>query len=196
MPPESRFSILLPPGWVRVPVNESADAKFEDLINGVVAAAPAERKRELRAMLEAAVRQMLVTARAQRATDFIISLSAMQGLPIPASISASLLELPDAGTLTSQEQLLRFATGSARAVELDGLVAMRRVRDDRGNAETPPHRTISYVCHLPWSDEWLLLTASIITTDEPGYSDVLEALEALMDAMISTVRFPKARASA
>jgi hypothetical protein len=188
---DPRFSILLPPGWVRIPVDDHTDAEFRELVESIVAEAPAERRSNLQVMLQTSVRDMLASARAQHTLDLIISLAAVDGLPIPASLTVSLLQLPEGSSGTPQEQLLKFARGNARAIELDGLVGMRRVLDDPGNQDNPPHRTVSYVCHLPWSDEWLLFAASIITTDEPGYSDVLAALEDLMDAMLSTVRFPR-----
>ncbi|MBM6700607.1 hypothetical protein H7U32_10030, partial [Bifidobacterium pullorum subsp. saeculare] len=115
-------------------------------------------------MLEKSIREMLASARSQNAVDLIMSLGAIQGLPVPASIMVSLLDLPSDVTGTPQEQLLKFANRSATAIELDGLVGVRRVKDNPGGPESAPHRTVSYIVHLPWSSEWLLFSASILTT--------------------------------
>lgn len=192
---EPRFSILLPPGWVRAPVDDATDLKFGQLLEHVLAEAPVERRVALRTMLEKSIREMLASARSQNAVDLIMSLGAIQGLPVPASIMVSLLDLPSDVTGTPQEQLLKFANRSATAIELDGLVGVRRVKDNPGGPESAPHRTVSYIVHLPWSSEWLLFSASILTTDEPGYSEILVALESLVDAMMSTVRFTRSEVS-
>ncbi len=87
MPRDPRFSILLPPGWVRIPVDGGTDATFRELLDGIVAAAPAERQPSLRAMLERSISEMLAAARAEHAIDLIISLAPVLGLPLPVSLT-------------------------------------------------------------------------------------------------------------
>lgn len=186
---DTRFSILLPPGWERIPVDDELDNRFDAILAGIIAEAPADRRVSLRTMLEGAIGEALATARERRAVDLILSFGVIEGLPIPASLAVFELDVPP-GTGGVQEQLLAFARGGGVAIELDGLPAIRKILDAPGTATSAPHRTISYVTHLPWSGAWLLFSGSIITTDEPGYSDVLLALEGLLDAMMTTVRFP------
>jgi hypothetical protein len=85
--------------------------------------------------------------------------------------------------------LVGLAGAGSRAVEIDGLAAIRRSTDVPPTEDSPAYRSVSYVCHVPWMDQWLLFGASILTSNEAGYDEVLEALEGLIDAMISTVRF-------
>lgn len=196
VPRESLFTLLLPPGWVRIPVDSETEGWFDDVIGGIVSAAPAARRSDLRVMLEASVRDSLASAKSQGALDLVLSFAEVEGLPLPVSIVVSILDVPTEYGGSVQEQLLTMANPSARAIEIDGLIGLRRFKDRPQDAGAPARRTVSYIVHLPWRGDWLVFTASILTTDEPGYADVQVALEALIDAMISTVRFPRRVGSA
>ena len=184
------YTILLPPGWVRFPVDDTTDETLAALIDGVVRQAPAERRGAVHEMLSDAVRGSLAAARSKNAIDLIVSLGEVGGLPVPASIVAFPLEAPQDGR-SAEETLVGLARAGTRAIEIDGLPAIRRVVDSAGDESAPAHRAVNYIVHVPWQSRWLLFTASILSSDDPGYREVGEALEALMDAMVSTVRFTK-----
>jgi len=185
----SPYSILLPPGWVRLAVDGTTSHTFQTLINSVVERAPVERHASLRAMLERTVRGALDAATSRDALDLILSFASVEGLPIPVSIATFPVPPPAQDARTPLETLIGLAQSGSRAIEIDGLAAIRRSIDVPAADDSPAHRSVNFVCHVPWLDQWLLFSASILTSDEPGYEVVLTALEGLVDAMISTVRF-------
>lgn len=186
------FTMLLPPGWMRLPVNEATDAVFAELIDGVVERAPADRRAALGAMLRTASRQSLASAREQGAIDLILSFATVDGLPIPASIATFRVVPPASAGSTTAEILVSFATKGASAVEIDGTPAIRRVSEVAAGDDSPPHRGVHHIVHHRYRDEWLLISASIIASDDPDYLEVMDAIEALVDAMVSTIRFVEA----
>jgi len=186
------YTMLLPPGWTRVAVDDATDGVFSSLIEDVVGRAPSARRGALRDMLTTAVRSALASARSRRAIDLVLSFAEVEGLPLPASIITFPLEPPEDGR-SAEETLVALARPGSRAVEIDGLPALRRVIDMPGDAGTPAHRAVHYIVHVPWQTRWLLFTASILSSEDPGYGEVREALEALVDAMIATVRFAKSQ---
>jgi len=196
LPQVAPFSILLPPGWARIPIDDHADAVFADIIDGVVAEAPPERRAMLRGFLTHTAAGAITAARAQGALDVILSFAAVDGVPIPASIATFRIE-PDASLGSTPERILvSFATAGSRAVEIDGVPAIRRVRESAATDAGPAHRSIHFVFQHPVSNDWMLLTASIVKSEEIDLGDVLEALEALIDAMVSTIRFDRTAALA
>ena len=189
---QAPFTMVLPPGWVRIPVDADTDAVFSAMIDGVVERAPVERRAALGAMLRTASRQSLASAREHDALDLILSFATVDGLPIPASIATFRIVPPAAAGSTTEEILVSFATRGASAVEIDGTPAIRRVSEAAAGDDSPPHRGIHHIVHHRHRDEWLLITASIIASDDPEYLEVMDAIETLVDAMVSTIRFTEA----
>lgn len=186
--PTAPYTMLLPPGWVRLRMDGAVDDTFAAMVEDVVRRAPAERRVALRAMLTSSVRDSLALARSRHAIDLVLSFAEFDGLPLPASIATFPLDPPQDGR-SPEETLVGLARPGSRAVGIDGLPAVRRVVDTGGDADTPAHRAVHYIVHVPWQKRWLLFTASILSSDDPGFEQVMESVEALMDAMMSTVRF-------
>ena len=92
---DPRFSILLPPGWVRIPFGDSTADEFTVLLDGVVGAAPAERRAALLAkgptvLLSGLVSQPLVSAVTFSARVFTADLIETAAEPlIGAAVSGS-----------------------------------------------------------------------------------------------------------
>ena len=183
------FTMLLPPGWVRIPMDNRTDAVFAAMIDSVVEQAPAERRAALGAILRTASRESLTSAREHGAIDLILSFATVDGLPIPASIATFRIDPPESAGNTTEEILVSFATRGASAVEIDGVPAIRRVTQAAGSDESPPHRGIHHIVHHRHRNEWLLISASIIANADPDALEVVDAIEFLVDAMVSTIRF-------
>ncbi|RZS59474.1 hypothetical protein EV141_0700 [Microcella putealis] len=183
------YTILLPPGWVRMRVDESIQERFDALIDDVARRAPKDRQTPLRSLLGRTAQHAIDTARDRGALDVIVSLASVDDLPIPVSIATFSVPPPASDGRSPLEMLVGLANAGSRAIEIDGLAAIRRSVDVPATDDAPAYRTVSYVCHVPWLEEWLLFGASILTSDEPGFDEVLNALESLIDAMMSTVRF-------
>lgn len=185
------YSILLPPGWARIIVDDDTEAGLSKVVDGIVAEAPPERRGPLGDMLRRTAHDALEQAKARGALELILSFASVQGLPIPVSIVVFPVPEPEETGRSADEFLLSLARPGSRAVEIDGVAAIRRPHDSSMEEGAVPYRAINYIVRHPYSGRWLMFTASILTSSEDGYEDVLEALEALIDAMLSTVRFRK-----
>src|SRR5690606_14798431 len=60
--PTAPYTMLLPPGWVRLRMDGAVDDTFAAMVEDVVRRAPAERRVALRAMLTSSVRDSLALA--------------------------------------------------------------------------------------------------------------------------------------
>jgi hypothetical protein len=94
------FTVLLPPGWVRIPLDGRENARAVALADAKAGQAPGPQQQAARQQLRALLHQALAKARQAAGTDVLISLAELDGLPLPASCLVSYVEqsrLPSAG---------------------------------------------------------------------------------------------------
>ncbi len=181
------FTIVLPPGWIRLAVDDTTDESFTKLIAQLASAAPPERRIRLRRLMQSTADAALASARERGATDLIVSFATVDGLPIPVSIVVLPLPEPPTGR-SPDEHLVALARPGSRVIEVDSVAAIRRTQDAPGESEALPHRSVNYILRHPHTRRWMLFSASILMTDDEDYAEVLDALEILVDAIMSTVQ--------
>lgn len=184
------FEMLLPPDWVRIAADERGDAALAVLVERAVASAPTGRGAEVRTLVSGAFASSLRAAREQGATDVVLSLAQVAGAPVPASIVVTRRPVVGGDTLSPTERVLAIAAREqGTVVELGGRAAVRRVRTYAAEGDTPARRAISFLCQLPGGAEWIMFTATMLWGDDPELEEPLSALEFLIDAVMTTVRF-------
>lgn len=184
------FELLLPPDWVRIAADERGDAAMDSLLERAVGNAPVGRESEVRSVLGASIASSVDTARGQGATDIILSLARVDGVPVPASIVVTRRPAEGGDALTETERIFAIAAReNGTVVEVGGRAAVRRVRSYDADGETPARRAISYLCRLPDRPEWIMFTATVLWGSDPELEEPLAALEFLIDAVMTTVRF-------
>lgn len=79
------FTMLLPPGWVRIPVDDRAPLRIKQLVVERLGAAPAQHREALRTGLTRELAAALETAGRVGGLDVFLSVDPVAGQPVPAS---------------------------------------------------------------------------------------------------------------
>src|SRR5215831_4167216 len=126
--PPRDFTILLPPGWVRIPLDGSETARVTALAAAKAASAPAPVRDRVRQRLIRVLRDTLRQAKAAGGVDVLVSLAESRGLPVAASC---LVTYQDRGQQVPLDGLLAElagAGGDVTVTEIAGAPAVRRRR--------------------------------------------------------------------
>ena len=79
------FSVLMPPGWARIPLDDRVPLRIKNLVAERLANAPAEHREGLRSSLTRELTDTLASAARQGGLDVLLSLDPVAGQPVPAS---------------------------------------------------------------------------------------------------------------
>ena len=194
------YWLAVPEGWHRIPLDiatsgsDPAGTAVRDLVRSVGRELPPHQATRARSIVRAALDSAVAQARGAGGVDLYVPLDLVAGAPVPLGIVVS-EPVPPAGSGTPEDVLLRFAArGESRATEIGGVLAVRRVSDEKPRTgpdgiDVPPTRRISYLAAVPGTSRWLSVTASIARFDMPDGERVSAAVEELFDAIASTLRF-------
>ncbi len=181
MPDISRFAIVLPDGFVRIPVDDRIDERM----------AP-ELRAEVGHILRTTVRQTVESAQRSGASDFILAVDTIAGAPFPGTVVVARMPQPANDTRSVPTMIASMsAAPGVTTIDVDGLPGIRRTRQIAGTESLPAHRSINYHVWVPWEEQWIMFTATIAWTDDPAVQESLEAVEILLDTMVSTVRIER-----
>lgn len=181
----SDFALLLPPGWVRLPLDGREHERVVAIVNAKVQELPAQAREGLRHVLTRDLLDTLAKARQAGGVDVFLSLAETHGVPIAASCLVSFLDsrsdVPLDGLVTE------FAAGGQRVgvVAIAGAPAVRRQSVQETVADAGVIRTtmVDFFVPLPASTGLLLL--SFATAVEP----LADALVQLFDAMAESLKW-------
>lgn len=121
------FAIVLPPGWVRVPLQGDVRAEIVGLVTQRVAQVPVDRREGLRTAMTRELIRAAQEAEQIGGIDMLMNVEPINGIPVPASCLVSYLD-PD-GRAVPIEGLVDQLSGSGAqvdVVELAGGPAVRR----------------------------------------------------------------------
>lgn len=189
------YSLVLPPGWVRVPLNGASDGTLERTLERAVAGAlPAELPRDERARATVRImgrlRAVAAEARESGALDLYLPIRGMHGLAIPASFLVH--EVPVPAGEDERAALAELVAAGGAEVVVDGASGVRQdatLPADPLMSETgTPTRRISYVLPAPGAGRWLSVVYSTFA-DGDAASEFAEVLVDLFDAIMTTFRW-------
>lgn len=104
--PPSDFRLLLPPGWVRIPLTEDSTARIVALATERARLAPVSMQESLRTTLVSTLARATSEARQAGGIDLLLSVDAVEGVPTPASCLVSYVSpdgmMPDSASLMEQ----------------------------------------------------------------------------------------------
>lgn len=86
------FTVLLPPGWIRLPLDGTETARAVAIAAARTAELPQPEREQVRQRLLVLLRSALREARAAGGIDVLMSLAERQGIPLPASCLVSYLD--------------------------------------------------------------------------------------------------------
>ena len=171
------FTVLLPPGWVRIPLDGREDARAVALADAKAGQAPGPQQQAARQQLRRLLRQALAKARQAAGTDVLISLAELDGLPLPASCLVSYVEHGQPVPLDKLGAELARSGGSVSNTDIGGLPALRHhYRED-------PMTRVDY--HLRVPGRAGLMTFAFATPFEP----LADPLTLLFDAIAESLRW-------
>jgi hypothetical protein len=199
------YSLVLPPGWVQIPLDEDAAPTVRRLLDraftDVPADVPPDTIASFRRRLEGRLTATLAGARRTGGTELYLPTERMGGVLIPASFVVGEVE-PGIGEEGGDRRelvprlLTRLvaADDDARAVELDGAPGVRT------ESTAPPDldseavvraaaRRVDYVVAVPGQPgRWLSVSCTVLEAADDEH-DLAGLLVELFDAVVTTFRW-------
>jgi hypothetical protein len=86
------FTVLLPPGWIRLPLDDRAEARASTLAAARAGEVAPPQREAARQRLAQLLRQAVREGRAAGGIDIMLSVAARRGVPLAASCLVSYLE--------------------------------------------------------------------------------------------------------
>jgi hypothetical protein len=201
----SDYTLLLPPGWARLPTGPAAPAAVTRLVNRRFQSLPADKRELLRRRLRREILTLLDRAEAAGGIEVHLLVDPVRGHAVSAACLASYVTSSAPGRQVSAAELLPeieaedatvtlVGVGGDAAVrrhyiseaspELAGLDPATATNDPAdGFAALPRTTHVDYIVPVPGSDGHLLLSFSTAT------DEVADELVLLFDAMASNLRW-------
>jgi hypothetical protein len=173
------FIVLLPPAWIRIPIDGREGARAAALATAKVSDLPEPQRSQAREKLQRMIKTVLRQARQAGGTDVLMSLAARDGVPIAASCLVSYINEGTPVPLDLLADNLAADGGDARLTEIARRPAVRHRHVD------PPVTRLDYMMTLPGKPG--LLTFAFSTPMEP----LADALVMLFDSMMESLRWVK-----
>lgn len=189
------FTVLLPPGWVRIKLDGSEPVVVARLVAAKVATVDPAQREEARALLTRTLGGALRDARAAGGLDVLISVAESHGVPIAASCLVTYLDrdgekvpldglLMDLASRGGQVTGTEIAAGPAIRHQYDVSPPAGRLPD----GQEPVSAKVTMVDYfLPLPGRPGLLVLSFSTPVEP----LAEALVMLFDAIAGSLRWTR-----
>ncbi len=171
------FTVLLPPGWVRIPLDGRENARAVALADAKAGEAPGPQRQAAQQQLRALLRQALGQARRAAGTDILISLGQRDGLALAASCLVSYVEHGEPVPLDKLGTELARGGGSVSAADIGGLPAIRHRHPE------DPMTRVDY--HLQVPGRTGLMTLAFATPLEP----LADPMTLLFDAIAESLRW-------
>ena len=165
------FSMLLPPGWARLPLDSRVSLRVKNLVADRVSSVPPEQRAQLRAVLTRELTSTLESAARSGGTDVLLSVDPVAGRVVPASCLVTHREGPAVGVLQAIAGTSPGRPGSVRelgTVEVAGTPAVRRLTtrteevpaDGGAPSAVLTVTQLDYFVPMPAGDGLLVLTFS------------------------------------
>lgn len=195
-----RLTVLVPQGWVVLHLDHRADDEVRGIVDHVMASVASDKRDLARPRLRTMLANLVAGGRERGAWEVWLPIAATGGIHLPMSVAVAPLPRQPSGAQTVQETLLSLSAASpgARAVTVDGALAVRTVvdqpvqRDESGEITSPAVRLVSFIVSpSPGRPQWITFTASLFVPGTDDAAQIVDALELLFDALMASVTFPE-----
>jgi hypothetical protein len=195
------YSIVLPPGWRRIPVRWGSKKAIREAVDEAFSVlpkdAPPDTVGPYRRELERYLTDLVRDARTKGGIDLYLPVLPVYGAPLPASfVVADISEaLRPAGEMPDPAQAIAlFAADNdyVNPVTVDGAMGLRTEKTGKASlgedGEFGTHQ-VDYVLSVPGTrDRWLAVYFSTLGGGNPD-DQVAALLTGLFDAMMTTFRW-------
>ncbi len=194
----SGYSVVVPPGWSRIPVRHGTTAAVQEIADEVLAGIPANAPREHAAQIKDQIIRRLAElaerARPLGGVDLYLPISHLHGTAVPASFIVSEGRPPAAGIVDSGQVAGYLATAATGAspVMVDGCAGARL--ESTAPAETvlgieAASRRVDYLLPVPGQPgQWLIVTFAASDGGDPDGA-FANLLVELFDSIMLTFRW-------
>jgi hypothetical protein len=121
------YSVTVPPGWARLEIDGDVDAQVRPLVDHLTAPVPRDSAPAVRHHVEQQLRSIVADARRRGAVDLLVPVERVEGLTIPASVMATVVDVPEAGASHEDVLVAMVARGAGEPVAVGDAVAVRSV---------------------------------------------------------------------
>ncbi|GAB3691579.1 hypothetical protein [Angustibacter aerolatus] len=194
--PAVGYRLVLPPGWMQLPVRDPATPdRVEARLREAAAGQPRDAVEPLLAEAARRVRDLLAEGRAAGALDPYAPLLGVRGRPVPASfvVHDQLLDGEPPGGFDVTEGVLAAmlrAHPEAAPVALDGATALRWEVESPAGPEGDPPAAKRVEVHVPVpGDERRWLSVVLTAARPPHQPELADLLSDLFDAVLTTWRW-------
>lgn len=200
MPTTSGYRLVLPPGWVQVPVRDAVPGTAHQVIATAFSRPPEGIPRDSFASakieLERRLENMIRKAKNEGGLELFLACGRAYANPVPASflIAEGSLGLasddPLAVVTAVAEGAARSGGKPGRLTALDGAPAARveRIAASEADGDQASLR-VEYTVSVPGgADRWLVITFSTLGDGDPS-GEYASLLAGLFDAIVSTFRW-------
>ena len=206
--PATGYSLVLPPGWRRIPVQHGTKAAIRGIVDEVLRRYPKDMPRDkmthYRIEIERQLSDLARRARSTGGVDLYLPVEYVHGLTITASFVVSQVTLPVPETESAEQvavgsaELVAYLTsgeGKASRVSVAGVDAARTesvAAPDPAERIAFGSRRVDYVIPLPGHPtRWMLAAFSTIGDGDPA-GKFARLLVELFDAIMLTFRWNRA----
>lgn len=175
--PPRDFTVLLPPGWVRIPLDGRELARASALATAKAAGLTEPQREAVKQQVLRLLRDAIRHAREAGGTDMMMSLAERDGLPLAASCLVSYVEEGGPVPMDMLAAELVRDGGAVSETEIDGVPAIRR------RYLEPPVTRLDFYLRVPGRGG--LLTLAFATPVQP----LADALVLLFDAIAESLRW-------
>jgi hypothetical protein len=195
---EPGYRLILPPGWVKIPLREDPQAAIDRILDTSFADLPRDEVWQVRRELRERLLDQIKTASDNEGVDLYLPVERVHGVTIPASFVVAVLPFAAIESPSAEDVLALWIAESADAapVDVDGSLAARAERIEPGVAGAEdgsqfPSRRVDYLIRFPVpADVWLTISFSTIG-DGRADSDFTAMMVELFDAVVGTFRWTR-----
>lgn len=186
--PAVSYSLLCPPGWVRMPPSAlTDDAVVQGALDTMKRAGRADLVLQFRSMLA----QLRTTLRERGVFDVYVAPATEDGVPLPGMLTVSPLVIP---TGVSWDQALARLAKGAPVEEAPADVELHLIRTEaefRDEAAAVQSRQLTWVAPLPGGDgrRALLFQFTVLSVDDENAGELARGLAFVGEAIMSTLRW-------
>ncbi len=190
----SGYTLVLPPGWRRIPLRAGADEAIAEIVEHSFAGTAPRTLEPNRERLRSQLRSVVSAAAAQSGLDLYLPTELSHGLTVAASFvvaefSFGSVENPDAGLVLARVVSLRDGAGTVTVGGSTGVRSERLAPPDPARGAPLPSRRVDYVLPVPSdADRWVVVTFSTIGQGDPQ-DEFAGLLVELFDAIMTTFRW-------
>lgn len=193
VPSVNGYTLVLPPGWTRIPLRSGTDATIAAILDRASAGRSRDELATLRRELQVRLRALTAAARENNGLDLYLPIDQVHGFTVGASFVVAEVEFGSVDPLDPALVVARLASsGDASAIVVDG------VAGSRTESIAPPDsvrdapfgsRRVDYELPVPGDgDQWVLVSFSTVGQGDPR-DDLADLLVELFDAIMTTFRW-------